>query len=139
MRPTIPHSHRSRNSTRPARLGRGRRQRPDLRRHVANQLRFRFLIDTGADFSVAPRRAAQQVGLVWDALPEAQVIGVERGGVIARLGHLPIRIGARHLSIRCLFMDSASVPFILGRADFLDHFVLTINQQQGLIILDEIP
>jgi predicted aspartyl protease len=55
---------------------------------------YMFLLDTGADFSVAPRRLAQQVGLEWTTLPEAQVVGVEQGGVRARVGPLPIHIGS---------------------------------------------
>jgi len=42
---------------------------------------YMFLLDTGADFSVASRRLAQQVGLEWATLPEAQVVGVEKRGV----------------------------------------------------------
>lgn len=53
---------------------------------------YMFLLDTGADFSVAPCRLAQQVGLEWTTLPEAQVVGVEQGGVRARVGPLPIRL-----------------------------------------------
>lgn len=99
---------------------------------------YRFLIDTGADFSLAPRRLAQQIGLDWDALPETQVMGVEQGGVKARLGHLLIRLGSIELNVRCLFVDTRKSLFILGRADFLDRFVLTIDHAQQRIILTEI-
>ena len=99
---------------------------------------FRFLIDTGADFSLAPRRLAQQVGLNWDVLTPAQVIGVEQGGVRARLGLLPIRLGDVELSVRCLFVDTAKALFLLGRADFLDRFVLTVDQGNGKIVLVEV-
>jgi hypothetical protein len=34
---------------------------------------YRFLIDTGADFSLAPRRLAQQIGLDWDSLTPALI------------------------------------------------------------------
>ncbi len=108
-------------------------------RTLAGYRTFRFLIDTGADMSLAPRRLAQQVGLDWGALPEVHVIGVEQAGVVARLGHLPIRIGEVELSARCLFMDTTKTPFILGRADFLDHFVLTIDHGLQRIILARIP
>lgn len=99
---------------------------------------YRFLIDTGADFSLAPRRLAQQVGVDWGACPETQVIGVEQGGVGARLGNMPIRIGNVELTIRCLFLDTQKTLFILGRADFLDRFALTIDPSQNKIVLTEI-
>jgi predicted aspartyl protease len=100
---------------------------------------YMFLLDTGADFSVAPRRLAQQVGLEWTTLPEAQVVGVEQGGVRARVGPLPIQIGSLTCTVRCLFMETPSAPFILGRADFLDRLILTIDPARQRIVLTEIP
>jgi len=106
---------------------------------LAGYRTYRFLIDTGADFSLAPRRLAQQIGLDWKALPETRVMGVEQGGVKARLGPLPIRIGNWDLTVRCLFLDVRKPLFILGRADFLERFTLTIDLFQRKILLTEIP
>lgn len=111
---------------------------PIVVRTRGGAVRYRFLIDTGADFSLAPHRLAQQAGLDWDSLPESRVVGVEQGGVRARLGRLPIRLGSTDLTIRCLFVELPRAPFILGRADFLDHFVLTIDHAGQRIVLDEI-
>ena len=55
--------------------------------------RYYFLLDTGADFSIAPRRLAHQLGLHWEALRASHIIGVEQSGVHARLGLLPLRVG----------------------------------------------
>jgi predicted aspartyl protease len=98
---------------------------------------YRFLVDTGADFSLAPRRLAEEVGLAWDRMSEAHVVGVEQGGLRARLGPLPIKLETVDMTVRCLFVDSPAGPFILGRADFLDRFVLTIDSRRRRIILDE--
>lgn len=108
-------------------------------RTLAGYRTYRFLIDTGADFSLGPRRLAQQVGLEWDLLPETQISGIEQGHLRARWGQLPIRVGGIELVIRCLFVDAPKSLFILGRADFLDRFVLTIDQPQQRIILTEVP
>ena len=112
---------------------------PVLVRTLAGQVSYRFLVDTGADFSVAPRLLAEQVGLEWTTLPEIRMVGVEQRGVRARLGQLPIRLGSTELSVRCLFVDAPKALFILGRADFLDRFVLTIDQAQQRIVLTESP
>lgn len=98
-----------------------------------------FLVDTGADLSVAPRRLAQDMGHDWDGMPVIPVTGVGHGQVHARLGSLPIRIGQTDLSVRCLFLDQPVAPFILGCADVLDRFALTIDAGQGKIIFTEIP
>lgn len=107
--------------------------------HLVGERTYMFLLDTGADFSVAPRRLAQQVGLEWNTLPEAQVVGVEQGGVRARVGQLPIRVGSLTCTVRCLFMDTPRAPFILGRVDFLDRLILTIDPARQLIVLTELP
>jgi predicted aspartyl protease len=52
----------------------------------------RFLIDTGADVSVAPRRLAEESGLVWSDLPVVDLVGVEQHGVRTKLGQLIVRL-----------------------------------------------
>jgi len=108
-------------------------------RTLAGYRTYGFVIDTGADFAVAPGRLAQQIGLDWNALPETRMTGVEQGGVPARVGYLPIRVGNLEFSVRCLFVAIGKPLFLLGRADFLDRFVLTIDQPQRRIILIEVP
>jgi predicted aspartyl protease len=100
--------------------------------------RYYFLLDTGADFSIAPRRLAHQLGLDWEELRASQVIGVEQRGVNARLGLLPIRLGHLGFTVRCFFVDSLRTPFVLGRADFLDLLILHIDPFARRIILDDI-
>ena len=107
-------------------------------RTLAGYRTYRFLIDTGADFSLAPRRLAQQVGLDWNECRETSVTGVEQGGIAARLGTLPMRVGSVELTIRCLFLDTRRALFILGRADFLDRFALALDCSQNKIVLTEI-
>lgn len=98
-----------------------------------------FLVDTGADLSVAPRRLAQEVGLDWEVLPVVAVTGIGSGRVLSKLGSLPIRLGQSEFSVRCLFLDQGVAPFILGCIDVLDRFVLTIDAAQGKIVFTEIP
>ena len=96
---------------------------------------YMFLIDTGADCAVAPRRLAQQVGLTWSSLLPAQVVGVGQGGVSTRVGPLTVQVGPWTFTMRCMFVEGPRVPFILGRADFLDRLILTIDPAQYRIVL----
>jgi hypothetical protein len=67
------------------------------------------------------------------------VIGyVEPADAVRVFGSLPIRIGTIELPVRCLFLDQRKVPYILGCADVLERFALTIDAGQGKIILTEI-
>jgi len=114
-------------------------QIPATVRGPAGDLDYRFLVDTGAEFAVAPRRLADEAGLIWHELPTVRMVGVEQRGVDARLGGLPLRIVSVELTVRCLFVDNPRTPFILGRADFLDRFILTLDQPGRRIILHEVP
>lgn len=94
-----------------------------------------FLIDTGSDFSLAPRTLAEHMGLDWEGLPRGSVRGVEQGVVPARFGRLPIRLGGVRLDVRCFFVDSPTALSVIGRADFVDRFILTIDQPHARITL----
>jgi predicted aspartyl protease len=95
-----------------------------------------FLVDTGADVSLAPRYLAEKIGLPWERLPQAAITGIEQGGMRARVGRLPISVGDVNLSVRCFFVEPAGTLFVLGRVDFLDRFILTIDQPGRRIVLE---
>lgn len=97
-----------------------------------------FLVDTGADFAVAPRGLAAVIGLDGEIMPDAQITGIGATRVPVRIGQLPIRLGDHDLTIRCLFVDSPRPLLILGRADFLDRFVLTIDLPRRRIALEAV-
>jgi len=96
-----------------------------------------FIIDTGADFSLAPRSVAEEAGLDWSTLPVADLLGIGGGMISARLGPLRLRIGEMEATVRCVFAESPMTPFILGRADFLERFRLTIDARLRRITITE--
>lgn len=71
---------------------------------------YMFLVDTGADCAVAPRRLAQQLGLIWTSLPPAQVVGIGHGGVSTRVGPLTFQVGPWTFTVRCMFVDAPRAP-----------------------------
>jgi len=107
-------------------------------RTTAGYRGHRFLVDTGAEVSVVPRRLAGEVGLNWDTLPVLGLDGIGPGRVSARVGVLALRIGSIELSVRSAFLDQPDAPYILGCADVLDRLALTIDAGQGRIVLAEI-
>jgi hypothetical protein len=94
-----------------------------------------FVVDTGADLASAPRALATQAGLEWEQLAPGGLRGVTGAPVAARLGRVRLRAGGVEFVVRCMFVDSDRVPLVLGRADFLDRFVLTFDQPGRRIIL----
>lgn len=86
-----------------------------------------------------PRRLTGDLGLNWNTLPAFRVSGVGQGSVPAKIGPLSIRLSGIELTVRCLFLDQRDAPYILGCADVLDRFALTIDAGQRKIVFTEIP
>ena len=110
---------------------------PVTLRTRAGDRTFEFVLDTGADFSVAPRGLADLLNINWDTLPSTELVGVGPETLRARLGSLPLRMQGRALSVRCLFVQIEEAPLVLGWADFLDRFVLTIDPVRRRILLED--
>ena len=71
-------------------------------------------------------------------VPPVQCSPSQAGPRCRASAELPIRIGRIVLDVRCMFVDNPRTPLVLGRADFLDRFVLTIDQPRRRIILEEV-
>jgi hypothetical protein len=107
-------------------------------RTLVGEVMIRFLIDTGADFSLAPRYVATLVGLDWESLPTSDVRGITQERTGARISALPLRVGDVEFSVRCTFIDAISPVPLLGCADFLDRFALTIDARAQRITLTDL-
>ena len=99
-------------------------------------LRINFLLDSGADYSVAPRQIAESMGLDLGALPHKNVSGLEGGKVKGALGKLSGEIAGHPFKVRCLFTDRNDVPSLLGRLDFFDRFDICFDAKKRTVILD---
>lgn len=80
---------------------------------------------------------AESLGLNWETLPSAELVGAAPAPLRSRLGSLPLRLQDRDLTVRCLFLDADECPLVLGWADFLDRFVLMIDPVERQIVLDD--
>ena len=83
---------------------------------------YQFLFDTGADFTMLPRYMAEDIGTNLKTLPQARSYGIEDRGIVVFIGHLTVKFAAEELSIRCLFSEKDTTPFLLGRMDIFSHF-----------------
>ncbi len=57
--------------------------------------------------------------------------------MLPRVGPLTFQVGLWTSTGRCMFVDAPRAPYILGRADFLDRLILTIDPAQRWIVLTE--
>lgn len=94
---------------------------------------FIFVLDTGADCSMAPLSLAEDIGIDLSQCPSYLSMGIEGKGLKTFLGKISIKIGDEALEIRCLFADRETTPYILGRMDLFSHFSIMFDNQHNKI------
>ena len=112
---------------------------PTIELHVNTSVgyrRFRFFLDTGADFTMMPNSAAELLGLNLEEAQERKVTGIEGSGVSARLGRITLKVGFMEVTIPCLFSSIESMPFLLGRMEIFDRFNIAFDNQRKRVILE---
>ena len=60
---------------------------------------FRFILDSGADFTMVPQAMAARIGADLDAAPELVVKGIEGSGVRASMARISVRVGGHRLEL----------------------------------------
>lgn len=99
---------------------------------------YRFLLDTGADFSMVPFSMAKDLGVDLTRCPRDRCTGIEGTPLPVYHTEIGVRIGEVELLLRCLISENDATPFLLGRADFFSRFSITFDNQRKRIILSEI-
>jgi predicted aspartyl protease len=100
--------------------------------------RFRFLLDSGTDFTMMPRSAARQLGLSLKGTKEMSVTGIEGSETTAWLSEITVEIGGSELPLPCLFSSIERTPYLLGRMGFFQRFNITFDNARKKIILEDI-
>mgnify|MGYP001562700439 CR=1 FL=1 len=100
---------------------------------------FTFLLDTGADCTMAPASLAEDIGIDLQTCPTVRSCGIEGQGMIAYVSKIKVMIGSHELEIKCLFSEKETTPYILGRMDIFSHFNITFDNANKVIMLSKIP
>ncbi len=100
-----------------------------------------FVVDSGADVSMATRALCDLLGLRWEAGTEVELRGIvprEECRLAARLHpvELYVRDADRRLTIPMCFADSDEAPLLLGREGFFDAFTLSFDKKNLLTRFD---
>lgn len=98
-------------------------------------LPIEFILDSGADCTIAPHALAQLTGNHLSSIPDAHMTGVAGISMPCFKGNLSLRIGGEKLDVRCLFTESDSTPFLLGRIDFFSSFEILFDGNNCSIVL----
>ena len=78
---------------------------------------YRFLLDTGADFTMLPKHMAEDIGVNLHTLPKVNSYGIENKPVKTYISNIIIKLADKNLEIKCLFSENDGTPFLLGRID----------------------
>jgi hypothetical protein len=100
-----------------------------------------FVVDSGADVSMATRTLCDLLGLRWGAETEVELRGIvprEECRVVAQLHPVEIyvRDADRRLTIPICFADSDDAPLLLGREGFFDAFGISFEKKNLLTGFD---
>ena len=110
--------------------------RPTLAAQMVGQsgktLLAEFIVDSGADISLAPHRAAIQLGIEWSRGDPTTLVGISRKKACQVPGMIhPVEIVVREvnrvLSVPVCFAQG-DAPVLLGREGMLDAFEVTFRK-----------
>lgn len=96
---------------------------------------YKFLLDSGADFTMVPESLAQLVGVDLARCPREHVAGIEERALPARVGSITIRLGPEIIPVRCHFLKMERTPYLLGRMDLFSRFNIAFQNDQRRILL----
>jgi hypothetical protein len=90
-----------------------------------------FLVDSGADLSMAPHAICRQLGLRWSDGDPSTIQGISRRSactVLGRIHNVDILVpdGGVMLRLPMAFVRG-NAPFVLGRDGFFDAFEITFD------------
>lgn len=92
----------------------------------------RFLVDSGADLSMAPYSLFRILGKSWDEGEVRLLRGIARRKVCmieGRVHEVDILVAEAGAQFRIpVCFAKAEVPFLVGREGFFDHFVVTLDK-----------
>jgi len=88
---------------------------------------YQFLFDTGADFTMLPRYMAEDIGVNTKTLPQIRSYGIEDRGINVFIGKIKVKFASEELTVRCLFSEKDTTPFLLGRIDIFTHFNIAFD------------
>jgi predicted aspartyl protease len=99
---------------------------------------FRFLLDTGAEFTVVPESLAESAGVDLSRCAKEYSLGIEGRPLPARVGSITIRLGSEVFPLRCHFLKAEHTPYLLGRMDLFTRFNIHFQNDQRRISFSRI-
>lgn len=94
-----------------------------LNKDIGSYIHKMMVVDSGADFTIFPRKDAYHFGIDLEKeTTKDKIFGVGGEEIIFLYENLEVRLGNVKLKIPCGFIDRNDVPALLGRQYFLELF-----------------
>ncbi len=99
---------------------------------------YSFLIDSGADISLAPRELCDKLGLKWKKGKEVTLTGISKKPECKVKGRiLEVEAVVPEVTLRIRFpmcFATGGAPYLLGREEFFDIFEIMLNKRKRLTL-----
>jgi hypothetical protein len=95
---------------------------------------YSFIVDSGADISLAPRQLAERIGLDWTKGSRVKLSGISPKPeclVEGRTHLVSVTLPdfPRELVLPICFGEG-NAPYLIGREGFFDHFQVTLDKKK---------
>lgn len=87
-----------------------------------------MVIDSGADYTIFPKRYAEVFGVDLKDCWKEKTAGVGGSQIVYQYKNLLIKVGSFEKKIPVGFLDNDNIPPLLGRLSCLENFNLTLNK-----------
>ncbi len=95
---------------------------------------FGFIVDRGADVSLAPRQLAECIGLAWLRGSKVKLSGISprpECSVEGRIHRVSAILPDLALDLRLpLCFAEGDAPYLIGREEFFDQFNVTLDKRR---------
>src|SRR5919108_3515416 len=94
---------------------------------------YTFIVDSGADISLAPRQLADRIGINWAKGSKVTLTGISSKPECSVIGRIQIvNAVIPDLGLEIDFpmcFAEGNAPYLVGREGFFDHFTITLNKK----------
>lgn len=102
------------------------------------RLFFDFLIDSGADRTVINRPLGTALGFEANSHDKGISLGGIGGSTNGYIRPLKLWIGDSEINTEVIWIQSNSVPLLLGQLDIFDKFDITFSKSKGKVFFDSV-
>ncbi len=102
---------------------------------------YTFIVDSGADISLAPRQLAERIGINWTSGSKVSLTGISPKPdctVEGRIHRVPAILPDTGLELELpVCFAAGDAPYLIGREEFFDRFNVTLDKKNKRTIFSE--